>query len=152
VILAATLYPSLETSKASRRLSQVFLLPSFIAYDVCVDHKIKDEIEPEYYELGERLARARQAAGLTQREVAERAGVGRPTLANIEKGRQRVLYHQLLDLARALGVDPRGLLPAPELTSPALGRLDDLQSPADVVDWARRGLARTGGEDRGSGS
>src|SRR6266702_1242724 len=51
-------------------------------------------------------------AGLTQREVAERAALGRPTLANIEKGRQRVLYHQLLDIARALGVDPRELLAA----------------------------------------
>ena len=117
-----------------------------------MNHKIKDEIEPVYRELGDRLAGARQSTGLTQREVAERAGVGRPTLANIEKGRQRVLYHQMLDLARALGVDPRGLLPVPELSSPALGRLDDLQSPADVLDWARRGLARTDEVDRDTGS
>ena len=46
------------------------------------------------------LALARRSAGLTQREISERAGIGRPTLANIEKGRQRVLYHQFLDIAR----------------------------------------------------
>jgi len=111
---------------------------------------MSDAIEPEYRELGERLAHARRSAGLTQRAVAERAGIGRPTLANIEKGRQRVLYHQLLDVARALGSDPRDLLPAPALSSPALGHLDDLQPPSHVVDWVRRGLARTGGQHRDS--
>ncbi|WP_280328845.1 helix-turn-helix domain-containing protein [Nocardia wallacei] len=108
-----------------------------------MDHNSKDQIEPAYLELGVHLAQLRRDAGLTQREVAERAGLGRPTLANIEKGRQRVLYHQLLDLAKALGSEPRDLLPAPELSSPALGRLDDLDTPADVIDWARRGLAKT---------
>jgi len=113
-----------------------------------VDHNARGgEIEPEYRKLGERLAGIRRAAGLTQREVAERAALGRPTLANIEKGRQRVLYHQLLDIARALGSDPRELLPAPAVPSPALDHLDDLQAPSRVVDWVRRGIARTGGHD-----
>lgn len=107
-----------------------------------------DGIEPEYQELGERLARIRRAAGLTQREVAERARMGRPTLANVERGRQRVLYHQLLDIAHALGCDPRTLLPTPALSSPALTHLDDLQPPPDVFDWARRALARTDEQDR----
>ena len=120
-------------------------------YDVCVNHKaINGEIEPEYRVLGTQLALARRSAGLTQREVAERARIGRPTLANIEKGRQRVLYHQFLDIADALGADPRELLPAPTPPSPALEDLDDLQPPPHVVDWVRRGLARTGGHDRDS--
>ncbi|MFI7435772.1 helix-turn-helix domain-containing protein [Micromonospora haikouensis] len=105
-----------------------------------------------YSDLGERIAGLRRAARLTQREVAERAGMGRPTLANIERGRQRVLYHQLLDLASVLGVDPRELLPAPAVPSPVLDHLDDLQAPQRVVDWVRRGIARTGGqEDDGGG-
>jgi transcriptional regulator with XRE-family HTH domain len=110
-----------------------------------VDHKSRSgEVEPEYRVLGAQLALARRSAGLTQREVAERAGIGRPTLANIERGRQRVLYHQFLDIARALGSDPRELLPAPTPPSRALEHLDDLQPPRNVVDWVRRGLARTG--------
>jgi transcriptional regulator with XRE-family HTH domain len=120
-------------------------------YDVRVDNKtINGEIEPEYRELGTQLALARRKAALTQREVAERAGIGRPTLANIENGRQRVLYHQFLDIAHALGADPRELLPAPTPPSPALEHLDDLQPPPHVVDWVRRGLARTGGHDTDS--
>jgi transcriptional regulator with XRE-family HTH domain len=118
-----------------------------------VDHKtINGVIEPEYLLLGIQLALARRSAGLTQREISERAGIGRPTLANIEKGRQRVLYHQFLDIAHALGSDPRELLPAPALPSPALEQLDDLEPPRNVVDWVRRGLARTGGQDRDSES
>jgi len=122
-------------------------------YDVRVDHKIvrvdhptaDGGVEQEYRVLGTQLALTRRAAGLTQREVAARAGIGRPTLANIEKGRQRVLYHQFLDIACALGTDPRDLLPVPTPPSPALEHLDDLQPPPNVVDWVRRGLARTGG-------
>jgi transcriptional regulator with XRE-family HTH domain len=121
-----------------------------------VDHKVhKDysqgqaEIEAVYLDLGVRLATMRRTAGLTQREVAARAGMGRPTLANIEKGRQRVLYHQLLDIAHTLGIDPRELLPPPGSDSPALDDLDELQPPPDVIDWVRRGLARTGGHQRG---
>ncbi len=103
-----------------------------------MDHKtISSEVGPEYQVLGTQLALTRRSAGLTQREVAERAGIGRPTLANIEKGRQRVLYHQFLDIAHALGADPRELLPAPT-------------PPSNVVDWVRRGLARTGGHDTDS--
>lgn len=120
-----------------------------------MDHKVRKDhnleetrLEPVYLDLGVRLATMRRAAGMTQREIAERAGMGRPTLANIEKGRQRVLYHQLLDIARALGADPRALLPPPGSDSAALGVLDKLQPPADVIDWVRRGLAQTGGHER----
>ncbi|ABD09521.1 hypothetical protein ThrDRAFT_04175 [Frankia casuarinae] len=106
-------------------------------------------IEPAYQEFGERLAQTRRHASLTQRDVAERSGISRPTIANIEKGRQRLLYHQLLDLAHAIGVDPRDLLPAPPTPSPALAHLDDLAPPAHVLDWVRRGVDRTGRQDRG---
>ena len=106
-----------------------------LVYDVRVNHKVRkdhsqgrDEIEGVYLDLGVRLATMRRTSGLTQREVAARAGMGRPTLANIEKGRQRVLYHQLLDIAHALGTDPRELLPPPGSDSPALGDLDELQT------------------------
>jgi transcriptional regulator with XRE-family HTH domain len=111
-----------------------------------VDHKpAGPELEPEYQALGHQLALARRSAGLTQREVAQRAGISRPTLANIEKGRQRVLYHQFLFIARALGADPRAMLPVSSQLTPALEDLDGLQPPPGVVEWVRRGLARTSG-------
>ncbi|MGH3784351.1 MAG: helix-turn-helix domain-containing protein [Pseudonocardiaceae bacterium] len=122
-------------------------------HKVCRDHNSGHaEIEAVYLDLGVRFATMRRATGLTQREVAERTGMGRATLANIEKGRQRVLYHQLLDIARALGTDPRELLPPPGSSSPAFGDLNELHPPADVIDWVRRGLAQTGGHQRGNQS
>jgi transcriptional regulator with XRE-family HTH domain len=117
-----------------------------------VDHKRlaveRDPIEPVYVQLGKRVALARRSAGLTQVAAAQRAAMGRPTLANIEKGRQRVLYHQLLNIALALGLGPCELLPAQPTESEALDRLDTLDYRGDVLDWARRGLARTGGDNR----
>jgi len=53
--------------------------------------------------LGERLREARRAAGMTQTEVAKRAGVGRVTLVRIEKGEQSPRYETLEALAEVLG-------------------------------------------------
>jgi transcriptional regulator with XRE-family HTH domain len=50
---------------------------------------------------------------LTQEALAQRVGISRASLANIETGRQNVLVHQLYALATALSLDPSDfLLPA----------------------------------------
>jgi transcriptional regulator with XRE-family HTH domain len=125
------------------------------SYNVCVAHKLRtprNPIEPVYVQLGHRVATERRSARLTQGALAERTGVGRPTLANIEKGRQRVMYHQLLSIADALDLDPSELLPPRPKDTESLRRLDALDSSPDVLDWARRGLARTDGENGVIGS
>jgi len=38
-------------------------------------------------ELGETIRRLRRETGLTQEEVAEKAGISRPTLSRLEQGR-----------------------------------------------------------------
>ncbi len=38
-------------------------------------------------ELGETIRRLRREAGLTQEEMAEKAGISRPTLSRLEQGR-----------------------------------------------------------------
>ena len=69
-----------------------------------------------YQEIGALIAARRDALDLTQAKVAAKVGMSRPSLANIEVGRQRVLVHQLYAIARALDVeDPRDLLPLPRL-------------------------------------
>lgn len=64
-----------------------------------------------YREFGRRLRHARKRAGLSQEDLAERLGVSRAAVANIELGRQRVALHQLVSAASTLGLDPRDLLP-----------------------------------------
>ena len=60
--------------------------------------------EQFYVEFGAKLATARRFAGLTQNELASKIGISRGALANVEAGRQRVLLHQLLEFADALGL------------------------------------------------
>lgn len=67
--------------------------------------------------LGERVRALRASRGLTQRELAERVRISRPSIANVEAGRQNVGLRQLCALAGALGVGIDELLaevrPAP---------------------------------------
>ncbi|RYD73248.1 MAG: XRE family transcriptional regulator [Verrucomicrobiaceae bacterium] len=64
-----------------------------------------------YAEVGRRVRNAREAADLTQEDLARRASLKRTTVTNIEKGRQGVLLHTLVELAQALEVKPDELMP-----------------------------------------
>jgi transcriptional regulator with XRE-family HTH domain len=89
-----------------------------------------------YREFGERLRRGREGR-LSQSQLADRVGLSRASIANIERGRQRVPLHMLRVFARELGVDPIELLPAGpagEEEPVPLHRLADLHpSDADVI-------------------
>jgi transcriptional regulator with XRE-family HTH domain len=61
-------------------------------------------------QIGNRLAGARVDAGLTQRELAVRIGLSRPSVANIEAGRQDVPLSHLLLFIRVTGTDPARLI------------------------------------------
>lgn len=56
-----------------------------------------------YRDFGRKLAVLRNEANLTQAELARKVGVSRASLANIERGEQRVYLHQLLSVLSALG-------------------------------------------------
>jgi len=60
--------------------------------------------------LGERIRRRRKEAGLTQAELAERAGVGRITVVRLENGKIDARTQTLRRIARALGVQLVDLL------------------------------------------
>lgn len=67
--------------------------------------------------FGRRLRELRTAAGLTQEQVAFGAGTDRSYLVEIEGGQHSLGLDLVLRLALALGVAPRDLFDAPELTS-----------------------------------
>jgi transcriptional regulator with XRE-family HTH domain len=57
----------------------------------------------EIYRLvGSRIAARRKELRLKQVEVAAQIGLTRASLANIEKGRQKVMLHQIYRIAEAL--------------------------------------------------
>jgi transcriptional regulator with XRE-family HTH domain len=66
-----------------------------------------------YREFGRKVADFRHEAHLTQADLARKIGVSRASLANIERGEQRVFLHQLLNIAATLNIQNiRDLLPA----------------------------------------
>jgi transcriptional regulator with XRE-family HTH domain len=79
-----------------------------------------------YEDFGRRLARIRRAAGLSQQTLGERVGLSRTSIVNVEKGRQRVPLHMLIEFAAALGVEPTSLLPT------AVPVLDGERLPAEL--------------------
>ena len=62
--------------------------------------------------IGARVRALRAGNGLTQLQLAGRSGISRPSIANVEAGRQNVGLRQLCRLAKALGVRVEDLLVA----------------------------------------
>ena len=60
--------------------------------------------------LGAAIREHRVRAGLTQAQLAEQAGIGRPHLNHIEGGRKNPTVVVLVHLAHTLGVAPGDLL------------------------------------------
>ena len=56
-----------------------------------------------YREVGLRVREIRIAKGVTQESLAKQIALTRTSLSNIEKGRQKLLVHRLVDIASALG-------------------------------------------------
>lgn len=55
------------------------------------------------------LKEIREAQFMTQRELAEKSGVGVATIARIEKSKHQPAFRTIKRLAAALGVDPSEL-------------------------------------------
>lgn len=54
---------------------------------------------------GTLVREARRRAGLTQRQLAQRAGVSQPTVARIERGEVAAPFERIVELVRAAGFD-----------------------------------------------
>lgn len=62
-------------------------------------------------QLGRRIRSAR-GGKMTQEQLADRVGLSRTAITNIECGRQRLLVDQLIEIADALDVPAADLLPS----------------------------------------
>lgn len=87
-----------------------------------------------------RLRRVRERRALTQRELAEKAGLSRVTLVRIERGAVEPHPSTVRKLAGALGVAPSVLMDPPRRGATSIAdRLHDLHV---------RGLRQEEGRDR----
>lgn len=64
-----------------------------------------------YRVFGSRLRELREQRSVTQEELARRVDLSRTSITNIERGRQRVMLHQVVELAEALEATPEDLMP-----------------------------------------
>jgi transcriptional regulator with XRE-family HTH domain len=76
----------------------------------CVMPKTKVQINPDEEPFGARLARFRQAAGYSQRDLARETGISQRMIAYYEKQPQYPPVHVLKVLAQALGISPQEIM------------------------------------------
>lgn len=87
--------------------------------------------DKSFYEaVGRRIREARQGK-ITQEALASLVSLTRTSIVNIEQGRQQLLLHTLVQIARALKVSPIDLIP------PA-GELDQTDLPTVLKGQSRK--------------
>jgi transcriptional regulator with XRE-family HTH domain len=136
--LTESLLPAIQRQQignstlANLRLARVEFF-SFLGQDAGVD---------QFYEhFGQRVRSARLNLGLNQEALGHRVGLERSSISNVEKGRQRVQLHMLLEFAAALDVKPLQLLPDTSAASDPLRRVPAETRPF-VDDVLKRARAR----------
>ncbi len=84
------------------------------AYSVAME-TIRAESDRLYAAIGQKIREARTRKSITQADLADAVALTRSSIANIERGKQKLLLHTFLHIAKALGTEPERLLP-PEAT------------------------------------
>lgn len=97
------------------------------------------QVPDDFYKaFGELLRKVRRNAPrrVTQAKLAAEVGLSRSSIANIERGRQRVPLHLLFDLAAVLRVPPSDLLPVAIAKGPRQEAVNAMRQegiPASVI-------------------
>lgn len=78
---------------------------------VTVKRTVK-QCERPYVLFGEAVRDARHELDWNQQALADKMGLSRGSIANIETGRQRILLSDLFDFAKVLKLDPKKLFAA----------------------------------------
>src|SRR5437868_7198023 len=108
-----------------------------------IDKEVMARITALYVRFGELFRKHREAKPLTQEQVSKMVGLSRTSIANIEAGRQKILLHQLLDLAAAVEIHPSALIPEETaISDPEIERVlatlrPRLKDPGEV-EWIKK--------------
>jgi transcriptional regulator with XRE-family HTH domain len=94
-----------------------------------------------YRLLGIKIKIARDKRGFTQEEVAKGVGLSRTSLTNIEKGRQKLLLHTLIEIASVLNTTVVELLPDRSPLSEELNKRLPANLPLDERTFIEQTLS-----------
>lgn len=75
------------------------------------DATLEVTTDPFYIELGRRISHRRRQLNKTQEELALVVGLKRTSITNLERGRQKVLIHTLVEVANCLQISVCDLIP-----------------------------------------
>jgi transcriptional regulator with XRE-family HTH domain len=95
--------------------------------------------EAFYRKVGERIRARRQERGVSQEGLARAIGLKRPSLSNIEKGRQNILLHMFCDIADTLNTSVSELLPE-RIASAPVGMPDLGGLAKEVREFVEAGI------------
>lgn len=88
----------------------------------------KGNVEAVYRQFGQNIRFRRLDLGISQERVAKLLKISRPSVINIEQGRQRVLLHYATQLARILKCDLENLVPKHKTDREWQNYLDEIDS------------------------
>src|SRR5882724_5880741 len=92
-----------------------------------------------YKKVGDLIRARRKERGLSQEGLAKAIGLKRPSLSNIEKGRQNILLHTFCDIVETLDAKASELLPEPVSRDPI--SIPDLRSYSkEVREFVEAGI------------
>lgn len=96
-----------------------------------------------YKEVGENIRAKRKERGLSQEGLARAIGLKRPSMSNIEKGRQNLLLHTFCDIADTLDSTADALLPGRKRPEPS--QMPDLTSYSkEIREFVEAGIKPLG--------
>ncbi len=105
-----------------------------------------NNVDGFYKEIGENIRAKRQERGLSQEGLAKAVGLKRPSMSNIEKGRQNILLHTFCDIAETLDTNATALLP--EKPRPEPIQMPDLTSYSkELREFVEAGIKPAEKED-----
>jgi transcriptional regulator with XRE-family HTH domain len=96
---------------------------------------------PFYAELGRRTKQRREELHLSQDEVGRALGLTRTSIANLERGEQRITAEAFVTLAAILRIDLGALAPTASPSAAAV-RLVEEKAPDAIKGVLRAALAR----------
>jgi transcriptional regulator with XRE-family HTH domain len=70
-----------------------------------------DAVPKKHWQLGRQIQKVRKANGVTQEQLAEKIGTSTPWIGQIETGRELPNVKMLEQIARALKVKVKDLIP-----------------------------------------
>jgi transcriptional regulator with XRE-family HTH domain len=92
-----------------------------------------------YKKIGENIKAKRRERGLSQEGLAKAVGLKRPSMSNIEKGRQNILLHTFCDIVETLDTNANTLLPGLQRAEPT--QMPDLTSYSkEVREFVEAGI------------